>query len=241
MKGKKQTLSFSSICRKPCKVVSLLILLILFTLGCKYFGDSAVVENKIIRVACLGDSITFGYGLQDRNIQSYPSQLAVILGQSWKVENFGVNGATMLRKGKRPYYQQQQYQELIRYSPEFVVILLGTNDIQPTIWQHKNSFVSHYCQLIEEILGKTDVQEIWLCYPPPIFFETAAVKPNMIPDEVIPLIDTVSRTSKKPIIDLYYPLLNKTALFPDKVHPNEHGARLIALLIADTLKEKIKR
>src|SRR4051812_1868247 len=57
-----------------------------------------------IRVACVGDSITFGYGIKDRDHNSYPAQLGVMLGNKWEVRNFGVNGVTALRKGTRPYF-----------------------------------------------------------------------------------------------------------------------------------------
>ena len=58
------------------------------------------------RVACVGDSITYGSGIADRAHDSYPAQLEQILKQydtAWEVDNFGVSGATLLTNGDLPY------------------------------------------------------------------------------------------------------------------------------------------
>src|SRR5687768_5658034 len=62
-----------------------------------------------IRVACVGDSITFGSGVKDRETNNYPAQLGRMLGEKWEVRNFGVSGATMLRKGDKPYDKQKAF------------------------------------------------------------------------------------------------------------------------------------
>ena len=58
--------------------------------------------SEPIRVACVGDSITFGYGIKDRDKMSYPAQLGKRLGNKYEVRNFGVNGHTLLSKGNAP-------------------------------------------------------------------------------------------------------------------------------------------
>src|SRR5262245_2052499 len=68
-----------------------------------------------IRVACVGDSITYGFGIKDRDHNSYPAQLGALLGQKWEVRNFGVNGATALTKGTRPYVDQPAYREALAF------------------------------------------------------------------------------------------------------------------------------
>lgn len=56
-----------------------------------------------VKVACIGDSITYGLGLEDRDRDSYPAQLQRLLGAEYQVGNFGKSGATLLRHGHRPY------------------------------------------------------------------------------------------------------------------------------------------
>lgn len=45
-----------------------------------------------IKVACVGNSITYGTGLSDRATQSYPVKLQKLLGERYEVENFGKPG-----------------------------------------------------------------------------------------------------------------------------------------------------
>src|SRR4051812_3765193 len=57
-----------------------------------------------IRLACVGDSITYGAGTKNPKTDSYPAQLSRLLGDKWLVQNFGVSGATMLRNGDKPWH-----------------------------------------------------------------------------------------------------------------------------------------
>ena len=49
------------------------------------------------RVACIGDSLTWGFSLPDPRRQSYPSLLQERLGADYTVRNFGCNGASVRR------------------------------------------------------------------------------------------------------------------------------------------------
>ena len=64
-----------------------------------------------IKVACVGNSITYGTGLSDRATQSYPVKLQKLLGERYEVENFGKPGATLLNQGHRPYTRQEEYRK----------------------------------------------------------------------------------------------------------------------------------
>ena len=66
-------------------------------------------------MACIGNSVTFGYGLPDRETQSYPFRLQQMLGDGYEVRNFGHSGATLLNHGHRPYTQQKAYQEALDF------------------------------------------------------------------------------------------------------------------------------
>lgn len=50
---------------------------------------------RIIKVACVGDSITYGYGVEEREVNNYPKQLGDLLGSRFEVRNFRRNSATM--------------------------------------------------------------------------------------------------------------------------------------------------
>jgi lysophospholipase L1-like esterase len=80
------------------------VALMLLIVGCQE-------ESQPIKVACVGDSITFGAGIVNREKNSYPAQLQEYLGDGYEVRNFGVSATTVLCEGKQPYVQTKQYQE----------------------------------------------------------------------------------------------------------------------------------
>ena len=90
--------------------------------------------QKPIKVACVGNSITFGYLLDNPSTDSYPSQLQKMLGNGYVVGNFGHSGATLLNHGHRPYTKQKEYTEALNYKADIVVIHLGVNDTDPRNW-----------------------------------------------------------------------------------------------------------
>ena len=49
--------------------------------------------DETIRVACVGDSITFGASIKDRENNNYPVVFGRSLGEKFDVRHFGVSGA----------------------------------------------------------------------------------------------------------------------------------------------------
>jgi len=185
-------------------------------------------EMQLMRVACVGDSITKGYGLEEPSVQSYPSQLASMLGDGWSVKNYGLTNSTLLQKGDDPYIHSSTFAESQTFAPQIVVILLGTNDSKPLNWQHKEDFVADYTALIRSYQALGSSPQIWIAYPPPAFPGIAGISDSTIREEIIPLINIVAQNTSVGVIDLYTPLSSREDLFPDTVHPNAEGARIIA-------------
>lgn len=189
-------------------------------------------------VACVGDSITYGAGISDRVNGSYPAQLQKILQQydpAWQVNNYGVSGATLLRQGDLPYIRQGAYTSAQTCNPDVVIIKLGTNDSKPQNWQYKSSFVADYCTMIDVFRNLPSQPHIWICKPVPAFRESFSIRPAVIRDEILPLIDEIASRRNVPVIDLYSALLNHGNLFPDGIHPDAKGAGIMAQTIAPYL------
>lgn len=191
-----------------------------------------------IRVACIGDSITFGAGISDRDKNSYPAQLAVMLGDKWDVKNFGVSAATLLKKGDKPYWNLDAYKKALEFKPNVVVIKLGTNDSKPQNWKFKDQYVSDYVELIKSFQDLESKPRVWICYPVPAYPGRWGITDKVMKEEVMPLIDEIAKQTKTPIIDLYTSLSNKKELFPDTVHPNAAGAGIMAKTICSALTGK---
>ena len=99
-------------------------LLVLSLFACSWFVNAKSVKGPK-RVACVGDSITFGAAIKDRAKNCYPAQLGRMLGEEWDVANFGVNGATLLKKGDKPYWKQKAFEQAHAFEPDVVIIKLG--------------------------------------------------------------------------------------------------------------------
>jgi acyl-CoA thioesterase I len=203
-----------------------------------------------LRVACVGDSITYGAGLKDRHNDSYPVWLGRWLGSGYDVRNFGHSGATLLQKGNLPYIKQKEHEEAIAFKPGVVVIMLGTNDSKHHVpsqtdtnnvvdnWQYKADYVADYEALIAEFRAANPAAKIYVCYPPPCFPGQWGIDDDTIHHEIIPMVRKVARKSDAKIIDMYKPFSGKKDLFPDTVHPNDEGAKLMATVVYQALTGK---
>jgi lysophospholipase L1-like esterase len=152
--------------------------------------------------------------------------------------NFGHSARTLLKKGDYPYWKSPQYKKAIAFNPDVVIIKLGTNDTKPKNWAHEDEFIADYKAMINQFKSLPSHPRIWICYPVPAYPERWGIKDSIIKNEVIPKIDEIARETGVEIIKLYEPLSGKPELFPDKIHPNAEGAKLMSEEIYHALTGK---
>ena len=194
-------------------------------------------DDNRIRVACVGDSITLGGG-EDRR-DNYPGNLQRLLGDGYNVRNFGVNGVTVVRQADQPYVQESAFTRAKDFKPNVVVIALGTNDTKIQNWGHVESFVADYKALVAEFQALDPKPQIYLCIPVPAFLDGDWINKDRV-RELRPKVELVGKDLNLPVIDLYTALDGRPDLFPDNVHPNPDGARLIAEAVHARLVAKYK-
>jgi lysophospholipase L1-like esterase len=175
-----------------------------------------------VKVACIGDSITQGAGAAAG--KSYPAQLQELLGDKWKVGNFGVSGRTLLKKGDFPYWNENAYQEALKFEPDVVIIMLGTNDTKPQNWKHEAEFVDDYTALVNSFQGLASEPRVYVCRPCPVPEpgNFGITEKNL--KVWIKRIDKLAKELDLEVIDMHKALADTPALLPDKVHPNTEGA-----------------
>ena len=189
-----------------------------------------------IRVACIGNSITDGHGIDMASQHGYPALLQQKLGEQYWVKNFGVGGRTLLNKGDRPYMNEKAWEDAVAFQPDIAIIKLGTNDTKPQNWQYGDEFKKDLEQMIAKLNPKRT--KIILCTPLPAFKQSWNINDSIIVNGVIPVQQEVAKKYKLQIIDLHTLFANETALlFDDGIHPNEKGVQRMAEIIADALKE----
>ena len=187
-----------------------------------------------VKVACIGDSITFGYGLATPSTQGYPAQLQARLGSGYVVGNFGVNGATVQKGTAKSYWRTSQYRNSKAFAPNIVVIMLGTNDSKSGNWDAAK-FNADYRALIADYWSLPTQPEVYVCLIPPVYLPNAfgpTFDPVFIQNTVVPAIRTIATQSGMPLVDNNTPLQNHSEYFTDGVHPNAQGAGIIASTVA---------
>ena len=190
------------------------------------------------KLACVGDSITFGARVKDRKKNAYPFRLDIMLGDSWMVRNFGVGGTTMYKtKLRRSYWRSGQLKKIADWQPDVVTIMLGTNDanLDNGNWVGKKRFMHDYKLMIAEFRNLESHPKIYLCLPPPPLSPERGRRYEVWKSDVLPAIRQVAKEEGLPVIDTYTPLLNHPKLIPDKVHPNAEGQKVLAETIFKAL------
>ena len=201
---------------------------IIFMLACMVAMSASAQQ---IKVACIGNSVTYGMGIKDREVNSYPFQLQQLLGGEYKVENFGKSGATLLRKGHRPYNEQQEYLSALKFAGDKVVIHLGLNDTDPRNWpNYKDEFIADYTALIKSFREVNPSCEVWICRLTPISHRHSRFKSGTRDWywQIQESIELLASSQNIKLIDLQEGLYSRPELLPDGLHPNAEGATIIA-------------
>lgn len=178
-----------------------------------------------IRLACLGDSITFGVGAGSG--QSWPDQLQRMLGDGWDVRNYGHSSASVAKGDKHSIWSQKEYTNALLFHPDVAIILLGTNDTKPENWAGKAQFPKLYKELVVSFAELSSKPRVFCGTPPHV-----AKKGNFGINEAgvleqIPMIEQVAKDWKAGVIDVHAATMND--VWPkDNVHPSAEGATAIA-------------
>ena len=90
-------------------------------------SSAAGTASPKTKVACIGDSLTRGYLLEDA--QSYPAQLQQLLGAQYEVRNFGHTSSYVIDDGPVEYRNTEDYSAAIRYDADILIFMFGSNDV----------------------------------------------------------------------------------------------------------------
>jgi lysophospholipase L1-like esterase len=201
--------------------VAVLMLSVSFTSLFFAKPQNQIISKMSINVSCVGDSITEWSG--------YTNRLQEMLGDGYKVGNFGVAGSAVSTEWFKPYVEQSAFQDSMDFNPSIVVIMLGTNDAH--IDQGTDSFVNDYESLVADYAALPGDQQIILVKPPPIYDNDLGLDGASFQCQVMPLIQQVADNLSLPLLDVYSALMNHPDYFVDGVHPNSDGATAIAMEI----------
>jgi lysophospholipase L1-like esterase len=203
--------------------LGLVILLVSLEIAAYFiFGNEGKEDSLgVTRVACVGDSLT--------QSTEYPSDLWELLGSNYTVRNFGAGSTTVSLSSETPYMNASAFHKALEFQPDIVIIMLGTNDAQPSLFRYNISFVGDYLKLVDAFQALASKPKIWIALPPPIFSnQTEKISSEYFSHNVIPFLEQAANEKGLPTIDVYSALISYPGYFPDGVHPNAAAAKIIA-------------
>ncbi len=183
-----------------------------------------------MKVACIGNSITFGMYLDDPSTESYPAQLQQLLGGQYSVTNYGSPGRTLLNGFLVSYINSAQFNSSIAQYNDIVIIVLGTNDTQPPYQPSVDNFINDYKALINQYnnFPAQDPSIFIIGLPPPILENYDGHSNEFLVNQIIPRIKTVANQTKNLIANFYKALEGKPEYFIDGIHTTVEGATIMA-------------
>ena len=212
-------------------------------------------RQEAIRVACIGNSITDGHGIDMATQHGYPALLQQQLGQDYWVRNFGVSGRTLLNEGDCPYTSEMAWHDALAFKPDIIVFKLGTNDSKPQNWKYGALFKEELQQMLVKMcpqlanMGKKKGKKarqavqakprILLCTPIPAFKSTWEINDSVITNGIIPIQQEVAKEYGLTVIDLHTLFAGDSdKVMADGIHPNDKGVHKMAEIIAAAVKEQ---
>ena len=193
-------------------------------------------KQDAVRVACIGDSITDGHGIDLRTVNGYPAQMQTMLGDGYFVKNLGVSARTMMNTGDLPYMNELAWEDALAFQPQVVVIKLGTNDTKTQNWTNRKAFSADLQKMIDALKALPSKPRIFVCTPIPALKDSWTINEKLIVEEEIPAIQEAAKKNKLEVIDLHAAFTGQEALYQeDGIHPTQQGDRKMAEIIAKAI------
>ncbi|MBQ7172321.1 MAG: hypothetical protein IJR89_08615 [Clostridia bacterium] len=208
-------------------------------------GEKAA-EKHVPRLACCGDSITFGTcytaqnGYLDVNF-SYPAQLQRRFGDTAVVGNFGYPGSNVTSNSYAKYYQSLCWNLLEDFDPDYVSFALGTNNcsLMPGgLADFKNSY-----QSMLNALRKT-YPEVNVILTTALYRFDKQERIDQLDAYILPAQKEIAEKNAAytTLLDLYtlFRPYGTTSYYKDKLHPNNLGYSKLADVLYENLKDTVK-
>ncbi len=195
---------------------------------------AAHLDAAPLRVACVGDSITFGAYLPQRESESYPARLEAFACGAIVVTNLGDSGHTLVKAGRLSWWNSPAFQRLADFQPDAVVVMLGTCDVVEP--DKLGAYESDLRALVDHFASLASKPRVWLATPPPIFSLRLWKLNWRLNHRVVPAMRRVAQRPSVAVIDVNAALRGRPELFPDDLHPNAEGADVIARTVWESMR-----
>lgn len=181
---------------------------------------------KPVTIACLGDSITFGYGVDSD--QRWTSLLGTALGAGFQVENYGINSRTLSRGGDFPYVDEDLFRAAVESQADVALIALGTNDSKAHNWKGGGALEDGLEVIVGALRASNPATEIFCLLPVPALTSAPDIDDTLIREHINPALRAAAEANACGVIDLYAALDPRRDTLEDLVHPDAAGHAIMA-------------
>lgn len=222
-----------------------LVFLYLYNNGLSGLYNNTEPKAGQIKVACVGDSITYGHSVSKWSKNNYPAVLQEILGDEYHVANFGVSGACVSESGNKPYTSRTVYEESLKYEPDILVIMLGSNDSKPRNWTNIETFLKEYQELLDTYLEQEKCPKVYIGICAKSYYVNGrtngpakySIQPDIVDQIAVALKEKYAKEDVV-IVDINDLTSQHPEWFEkDGIHPNKYGANAIANEVAKKIKQ----
>jgi lysophospholipase L1-like esterase len=190
-----------------------------------------------VKIVCVGDSITFGDKIE-KGQDTYPQALEKLFNGAATVTNAGHNGASATKTADLPYGNTREFAAAKDAGAAVVVIMLGSNDSRQKDWaKTKAEYPQDLKDLVETFARLPQKPQVWLCLPPPAYSKRYGVRPEVIRDDIGPMVKQVASDEHIGTIDVFAALSRHPEWFADGIHPNAAGAQVLAKTVFAALTD----
>lgn len=181
-----------------------------------------------LKIACIGDSITYGANADNSYTDSYPAVLQTLYGKEADVINLGNSGKTIRDSADDPYRKTTEYNAISLYKPDITIIMLGTNDSKTYQVPTKSELINAYRKLIEDLLKINPVMDIYMATCPYAYTSNYQISNKNIEKIVIPAIREVAESYSLEVIEMHEYTKNMKGCYADGIHPTSKGYAYLA-------------
>ena len=203
---------------------------------------SPIVQPGKKKIACIGDSITFGAGVRGKYEKTWEYTLQQKLGDDYQVLNYGISGRTLLKSGDYPYTDEKFYSITKELLADIYIIMLGTNDSKPYNWKEA-AYEKELEDFIKEYNSLNNQPKVLLMTPPACYEDPKLgmvgydINGDIIHTKIYETVIKIAEKLNLEYIDLHRFTVNHNEWFDDGVHPNAGGNRCIGEFIYEQIKE----
>lgn len=209
-------------------------------------SGSKAVQPDVIgdsgRIACVGDSTTYGAGvMKTRDTESYPALLQGMLGDAVTVSSFGMGGQTVMAGTDAPYREHSIFRSSRKEPSDIYIIMMGTNDAKNAYWDAE-LFRSELLDFVKDYQQLDSHPQIYLMTPVSVYVVDGEsdVKFDINADNLEIAAQIVAETAQEqelPLIDIHALTKDHPEWYFDGVHPNKVGNAAIAQAVYKALSQ----